>query len=354
MTRSLSVEINTNVAMDIELLTNGGFSPIHTFMDFETLESILNNMRIQTGEAWPIPILLPKTFDNLISDLDRVVLKFQGKEFAILEEPNEFVYNLDKMVKLLYGTDDQEHTGVYNTKKSSNTFITGKLQQIESLSTFLDIKYLNPLEAKEIFKDKGWKKIVGFHTRNPPHRGHEFIHSKVLETHDGLLLHPVIGTKKKGDFTTQAIMKSYELYVEKFLPKEKIVLTPLLTYSRYAGPREAIFTAIVRKNFGCTSFVVGRDHTGFKNFYGKYDSQKIFERFKDIGIEIIPFSEPFYCNKSKQITTKELCIYGDKYYVEISGTKIREAIKNKLEISEIFIRKEILEVLQNTENVFIN
>src|SRR3989338_1210369 len=140
MTRSLSVEINTNVAMDIELLTNGGFSPIHTFMDFETLESILNNMRIQTGESWPIPILLPKTFDNLISDLDMLILKFQGKEFAILEEPDEFVYNLDKMVKSLYGTDNPQHIGVYNTKKSPNTFITGKLQQIKPLSTFLDIK----------------------------------------------------------------------------------------------------------------------------------------------------------------------------------------------------------------------
>ena len=149
-------------------------------------------------------------------------------------------------------------------------------------------------------------------------------------------------------------MKSYELYVEKYLPKDRVILTPLLTYSRYAGPREAIFTAIVRRNYGCTHFIIGRDHTGVKNFYGKYDSQKIFQNFKDINIEIIPFSEPFYCQKSNVITTKEECSYGDKYYVEISGTKIRKAILEKTEIPEIFIRKEVLSTLQSMEDVFVN
>ena len=149
-------------------------------------------------------------------------------------------------------------------------------------------------------------------------------------------------------------MKSYELYVEKYLPKDRVILTPLLTYSRYAGPREAIFTAIVRRNYGCTHFIIGRDHTGIKNFYGKYDSQKIFQNFKDINIEIIPFSEPFYCQKTNTITTKEECSYGDKYYVEVSGSKIRKAILEKTEIPEIFIRKEVLGTLQSMENVFVN
>ena len=168
------------------------------------------------------------------------------------------------------------------------------------------------------------------------------------------MLHPVIGSKKKGDFTREAIMHSYQIYLEKFLPSDRAILTPLLTYSRYAGPREAVFTAIIRRNYGCTHFIIGRDHTGVKNFYGKYDSQKIFDNFKDIDIEIIPYSEPFYCEKYKTITTKEECPYGDKYYVEVSGSKIRKAIKEKTEISEIFIRKEILNALQNMKNAFVN
>ena len=180
------------------------------------------------------------------------------------------------------------------------------------------------------------------------------MHKSVLKNHDALLLHPVIGSKKKGDFTSEAIMRSYELYTEKFLPSNRTILTPLLTYSRYAGPREAIFTAIVRRNYGCTHFIIGRDHTGVKNFYGKYDSQKIFQNFKDVDIEIIPFSEPFYCKKSKIITTKEECTYGDKYYVEVSGSKIRKAIKEKTEMSEIFIKKEILNTLQNMKNAFVD
>ena len=352
--KSYSVEIDIDLAMDIEQILNGGFFPLTTFLDRKSLESVLKNMRLPSGEIWPIPVLFPKKFERQIDSIDTLLLKFQGKDFAILEDPETFEYNLDKLTLLFYGTDNPEHPGVQTTKKIPHVFITGKLIGISKLHKILNINYLEPDGVKSIIKKKCWKKVVGFHTRNPPHRAHEYIHKSVLKNSDALLLHPVIGSKRKGDFTSEAIMKSYELYVEKYLPKDRIILTPLLTYSRYAGPREAIFTAIVRRNYGCTHFIIGRDHTGVKNFYGKYDSQKIFQNFKDINIEIIPFSEPFYCQKSNVITTKEECSYGDKYYVEISGSKIRKAILEKTEIPEIFIRKEVLGTLQSMEDVFVN
>ena len=352
--KSRIIEINADLAMDIEQILNGGFSPLTTFLDKKSLDSVLKNMRLPTGQIWSMPILFPKNFDEPIDSVDSLLLKFQGQDFAVIEEPTTFEYNLDKLIRLLYGTDDGKHPGVEISRKSPHIFITGRLRGLNKLKKILNVHYLEPQEIKDIIKEKSWKSIVGFHTRNPPHSAHEHIHKSVLKNHDALLLHPVIGSKKKGDFTSEAIMKSYELYAEKFLPSDRVVLTPLLTYSRYAGPREAIFTAIVRKNYGCTHFIIGRDHTGVKNFYGKYDSQKIFNDFKDIDLEIIPFSEPFYCEKSKAITTKEECIYGKKYYVEVSGTKIRKAIQEKTDISEIFIRKEILNTLQNMKNTFVS
>ncbi len=348
------IEINADLAMDIELMLNGGFSPLTTFLDKRSLDSVLKNMRLPSGEIWSMPILFPKKFDNPINTTDSLLLKFQGYDFAVLEEPVTFEYDLDKLIRLFYGTVDEKHPGVQISRKTPSIFITGKLRGLTKLGKILNINYLEPQDVKNIIKEKRWKSIVGFHTRNPPHSAHEYIHKSVLKNHDALLLHPVIGSKKKGDFTREAIMHSYQIYLEKFLPSDRAILTPLLTYSRYAGPREAVFTAIVRRNYGCTHFIIGRDHTGVKNFYGKYDSQKIFDNFKDIDIEIIPSSEPFYCEKSKTITTKGECPYGDKYYVEISGSKIRKAIKEKTEISEIFIRKEILNALQNMKNAFVN
>ena len=353
MTVSKEIKINIDMAMDVEQLTNGGFSPLTTFLNYEELDSVLNNMRLPNGSIWPIPILFPVENDFDISDISKLILNYNGHQLAILESPEIFDYNISNLINSFFGTDDILHPGVKKTMRFSGKFITGKLSSLNSLPRILGINSLSPEQIKKIIKQKKLKTIVGFHTRNPPHKAHEYIHQSVLKKIDGLLLHPVIGSKKKGDFSSQSIISSYEMYFEKFVPQERVILSPLLTYSRYGGPKEAIFTAIVRKNYGCTHFVVGRDHTGVKNFYGKYDSQKIFNDFDDIEIEIIPFSEPFYCSKTKEITTKEECKFGDKYYQEISATKIRKAIIEKSTIPDYYIRKEILNLLQNMHDVFV-
>ena len=260
---------------------------------------------------------------------------------------------MKKLIKLFYGTSDVRHPGVLEAKKSSNIFLTGKITRVGKLDKILRIPALGPDQVKKIIQNKAWKKVVGFHTRNPPHRAHEFLHKTSLENSDGILIHPVVGSKKIGDFSNSAIISSYKFYIKNYLPSNNVIFTPLLTYSRYAGPREAIFTAIVRRNYGCTHFIVGRDHTGVKGFYGKYDSQKIFNKFNDAKIKILCFNEPYYCKMCEQITTSQTCPHNKKYHLEISGTKIRKAILNKSKIPEINIRKDILRKLQDTKNIFV-
>jgi len=352
--KSLELHIDPNIAMDIEQLLNGGFKPLKTFMNFNELDSVLKTMRLPTGKVWPIPILFPEPKNLKISTNVNLILKINNQNFAKLKVTDVFKYNKKKLIKLFYGTNNKKHPGVSKTSKLTNTFITGKLYRIKKLPKILAINAIEPKEVKKLIKKRKWKKIVGFHTRNPPHRAHEFLQKCGLENSDGLLIHPVIGTKKKGDFSHKAIMDSYDIFLENYLPKKNVILTPLLTYSRYAGPREAIFTAIVRRNYGCTHFVVGRDHTGVKNFYGKYDSQKIFKNLDDTGIEILSFEEPYYCKKCEQVTTHKSCPHGKKYYVEISGTLIRKAIMRKSKISNMYIRPEILKKLQTMKNVFVN
>ena len=350
---TLSVNVDINTAMDIEQLLNGGFKPLSTFLNYEQLDSVLKKMRLPTEEIWPIPILFAKPSGYPISAGMTLLLKFRKQNLARLKVTDVFEYNLKKLIKLFFGTNNVRHPGVFETKKSSNVFLTGKLTKVGNLDKILGIPALKPDDVKKIIKNKGWKKIVGFHTRNPPHRAHEFLHKTSLENSDGILIHPVVGSKKIGDFSNNAIISSYKFYIKNYLPSNNVIFTPLLTYSRYAGPREAIFTAIVRRNYGCTHFIVGRDHTGVKDFYGKFDSQKIFNKFKDAKIEILCFNEPYYCKMCEQITTSQTCPHNKKYHLEISGTKIRKAILNKSKIPEINIRKDILRKLQDTKNIFV-
>lgn len=351
--KSLFIEIDQNVAMDIEQLTNGGFKPLRTFMNLKELDYVLKKMRLPNGKIWPIPILFPKPNDfNIVKGMN-LILKLKGKSFAKLKVTEVFKYDKKKLSKLFFGTTNKEHPGVLRVLHSSNVFITGRLSKTIPLSKIIKIPAMSPKEVKKIIKKRGWKKIVGFHTRNIPHRAHEFLQKSALENSDGLFIHPVIGYKKKGDFTYKAIMESYRIYQQKYLPKKNAILTPLLTYSRYAGPREALFTAMVRRNYGCTHFIVGRDHTGVKNFYGKYDSQKIFSDFKDLDISAICFNEPFFCKKCEQVSTNKTCPHTKKFHIEISGTKIRKSILNKSKISNRYIRKEVLVKLQNMKDVLI-
>ena len=353
MTRLQEFEIDDDTAMDIEQLTNGGFKPLSTFLNSKDLKSVLYNMRLKNGKFWPIPILFPKPKHLNLKKNSTIILNYRNFKFAKIKISEIYTYDLKKLTKLFFGTTDKNHPGVSYSQKRGNIFITGKLKIFLKLSKILKINTLEPDQVKSIIKKRKWKKVVGFHTRNPPHRAHEYLHKCVLENSDGLLLHPVLGTKKKGDFSNQAILTGYKTYLKNYLPQKNIILTPLFTYSRYAGPKEAIFTAIVRRNYGCTHFIVGRDHTGVKNYYGKYDSQKIFQTISDIDIRILKFDEPYFCKRCNQITTKKTCICKSKYSVKIDSTKIRNAIKKQKSLPDYFIRKEVLTELISLKEPFI-
>tara|TARA_B100000029_G_scaffold24376_1_gene24113 strand:- start:9679 stop:10740 length:1062 start_codon:yes stop_codon:yes gene_type:complete len=353
MTDLQELDITDNIAMDIEQLSNNGFKPLKTFLNSKDLHSVLTKMRLTNGEIWPIPILFPKPKQIQIKKNSTLILNYKNIKFAKLIVSEVFSYDLKKILKLFFGTMNNNHPGVEHVKNNGDTFITGKLIKFVNLSNILKINSLNPEQTRRIIEKNNWKKIVGFHTRNPPHRAHEYLHKCSLENSDGLLIHPVLGTKKKGDFTNSAILAGYQSYIKNYLPKKNVILTPLLIYSRYAGPKEAVFTAIIRRNYGCTHFIVGRDHTGVKNFYGTYDSQKIFENFPDLNIAILKFDEPYFCKRCDQVTTKKTCRCTIPYHVKISGTEIRQAIEQKKSLSENIIRPEVLNELKRIKNSLI-
>jgi len=346
-----TIELSINIAMDVEQLLNGGYYPLKSFHNKKDLESVLIKMKLTNGKIWPIPILFPIKNDTNIKKNEKVLLKYNNKKLATLKISSIFNFNIDKIIKLFFGTKDKTHPGVIEMEKWPNQFITGKLEREGDLHDILKINALRPLEVKKTIKKKKWNTIVGFHTRNPPHRAHEFLHKTTLEMVDGILIHPVIGSKKSGDFSKDAIIKGYKEYIKKYLPEENVIFTPLLTYSRYGGPKEAIFTAIIRRNYGCTHFIVGRDHTGVKEFYGKYDSQKIFTKYPEIGIKIFNFDEPYFCKKCNQITTEKTCPHKKAHHISISGTEIRKAMmeKNK-KMPNYIIREEVLKILQKIKN----
>lgn len=350
----MTIELSNNLAMDVEQLLSGGYYPLKTFLNKEDLESVLTKMKLKNNKIWPVPILFPIKEDMNIRKNEKILLKFNNHELATIKISSIFKYNTKKMIKLFFGTESSSHPGVKEIKKWPNRFVTGTLERKGDLCKILKINALKPNEVKKIIKKKGWTKIVGFHTRNPPHRAHEFLHKNSLELVDGILIHPVVGSKKSGDFSVEAILNGYKTYVKNYLPQKNVILTPLLTYSRYAGPKEAVFTAILRRNYGCTHFIVGRDHTGVKNYYGKYDSQKIFKKNLDLKIKIFNFDEPYYCKKCNQITTEKTCPHKKTHYISISGTQIRKAIiKKDKKIADYLIRKEVLKELQLIKNPIV-
>lgn len=339
-----TLDITKENMMDVICLCNHAFSPLNGFVNREDYQSILDDMKLKTGEIWSIPIMLnvPKDKSDEFSIGDEISLIYNNEEVAKLFLTDKYLINKDEYCIKVFGTIDNEHPGVKEIRRQGEFVLAGKVKLIKNpLQNELE---LSPEQIKNVINERGMKKVVAFHTRNPIHRSHEFIQRSALEFADGLLIHPVIGKKKSGDFNEKYITQSYKLMMENFYPKEKVIFSTLSTYSRYAGPREAVFTALVRKNFGATHFIVGRDHTGVGNFYGKYDSQKIFDKLGNIGIEIIKFHAPYYCPICNTDVTEHTCNH-EKERLEISGTQAREMLKKGICPPHWFMRPEISEMI---------
>lgn len=346
--RHLRVAVSDIDLMDCEQIAYGAYSPLTGFMDRETLEGVLNEDRLPSGVTWTMPIVLqlPQKKIEKVAVGDRVVLTNQeGKPHAILDVTDIYTVNLNKVAKKWFGTDSSSHPGVTAFKARGDFFVAGEVTLIERVTNISHYYGLLPAQTRFIFSHKGWSKVVGFHTRNVPHRAHEYIQLEALDaTHaDGLFISPVVGPKKAGDYLAEPIMDSYELLIRSGVyPQGKVVLGSFLTYSRYCGPREAVFTALCRKNMGCSHFLIGRDHTGVGNFYDANGNRKLFDKLGDIGIKPVFFDEIGYNPRQNTYEPSG----SDNTLKSISGTKIREAIRSNQSLPEWIIRKPILDHLQ--------
>jgi pyruvate kinase len=346
------ISIDLNKYMDLQQIAVGTFSPLEGFMIQEELKSVLDFMRLPSGVVWTVPIIfdIPKEDSEKINTGQTMALDYGGEIVGLLHVEEKYHLDKQNLIKKLFGTEEVSHPGVTYVQNLGEVLLGGKVELIKNIKSDFEEYELTPRQVRRMFEEKGWSKVVGFHTRNAVHKAHEFLQLDALKKYnlDGIFIHPIIGSKKKGDFTSKIIIKSYEKMKEKFYPKNNVLLAVFSTFSRYAGPREAIFTAICRKNFGCSHFIVGRDHTGVGNFYLPDASHKIFDNFPDLGIIPIKYGPIFYSKKHlKYLPEEELSNLPDEEKLSISGTEARKMLESLNPPPEWFMRPEISEMIIN-------
>ena len=338
--------------LELEKIALGAFSPVTGFMDENDFVSVVDGMRLVSGDLFPLPVVLDvskETADG-IKIGEAVSISFHDQ--LVGEVTVSSVYTCDKPAAAakVYGTDDARHPGVEHFYKMGDWFIGGKVRLLKRILLEFSEYELTPEETRALFKKYGLKTVAGFQTRNVPHRAHEYLQRLALETTDGLFIQPLVGKKKFGDYTPAAILASYKVLVRNFFPKDRVVLGILSTSMRYAGPREALFHALIRRNYGCTHFIVGRDHAGVGDYYGKYEAQEMALKHQDdLGIRILPFPGPYYCAACDGIVTERTCQHletaPDKTD-QISGTQVRKILGSGDKTHREWMRPEILKSIE--------
>ncbi|GBD38325.1 Sulfate adenylyltransferase [bacterium HR37] len=353
-----SIFVSSRVISDIELISNGAMSPLEGFMGREDYESVVRDMRLKNGLPWSIPITLPVEKDvskEIKEGQDIALLDTLGNPIAILHTEEKFTYDKKREAKEVYKTTDENHPGVKVLYSQGDVLIGGKISLVNLPSDIEFIEYrLTPLQTRCSFIERGWKRVVAFQTRNPIHRAHEYLQKCALEIVDGLLIHPIVGETKSDDVPADVRIRCYEVLIENYYPKDRVMLSVLPAAMRYAGPREAIFHAIIRKNYGCTHFIVGRDHAGVGNYYGTYDAHRIFDNFKpeEIGITPLFFEHAFYCRRCLGMATTKTCPHPAEFHLHLSGTKVRELLKAKKDLPPEFTRPEVARILMEAYESF--
>ncbi len=353
----LSVSVNADLANDIENIADGIFSPLEGFLLREDFEKVVTKGRLSNELPWTIPIVLDVDKENStkIKDAKEVALNLNGTNFAVLHVEDVFNFDKDATAKGVYGTTDLKHPGVAKTMSMKEFLVGGKIDYIKRPEETQIRRYRKtPSQTREMFEKAGWKTIVAFQTRNVPHVAHEMLQKASLNTHDGLFVNPLIGKKKSGDYKDEVIVAAYESLIKYYYPQNRCYLGTLHTEMRYAGPKEAVHHAIMRKNFGCTNIIIGRDHAGVGNYYDPFASQKIFDDYPDIGIEPIFYPAFFYCKKCLSFASEKNCPHGEEFQEQLSGTKLRTMILEKQSPSEYMIRPEVSKILMNWENPFVD
>jgi sulfate adenylyltransferase len=345
------VQIDDRTASDLVLIAIGGFSPLTGFMGQADYDSVVENMRLANGLAWSIPITLsvdesvaaPLTEGSLIRLDDST-----GRFIGVLNLTEKYTYDKKNEAIKVYRTDESKHPGVIVVYNQGSVNLAGDVWLLDrdphpQFPTY----QIDPVVSREAFKAKGWKTVVGFQTRNPIHRAHEYIQKCAMETVDGLFLHPLVGATKEDDVPADVRMRCYEIMLEHYYPQDRVILAINPAAMRYAGPREAIFHALVRKNYGCTHFIVGRDHAGVGDYYGTYDAQYIFDEFEpqELGITPMMFEHAFYCTRTKQMATTKTSPSKPEERVHLSGTKVRQMLCQGIMPPPEFSRPEVAQEL---------
>ncbi|MEG3960354.1 sulfate adenylyltransferase [Microcoleus sp. herbarium2] len=352
------VQLSDRSISDLQMIAIGALSPLKGFMNEADYRSVVKQMRLSNGLPWSVPITLSVTeaVADTLTEGTLVRLDTPAGEFAgILELAEKYRYSKEEEALNVYRTDDLKHPGVQVVDQSGPVNLAGEVWLLERE---LDVRFpqyqIDPAKSRILFKEKGWKTIVGFQTRNPIHRAHEYIQKCALETVDGLFLHPLVGTTKDDDIPADVRMRCYEILLEKYYPKDRVILAINPAAMRYAGPREAIFHALIRKNYGCTHFIVGRDHAGVGDYYGTYDAQHIFDEFEpgELGIVPMKFEHAFYCTLTEQMATTKTSPSTPEQRVHLSGTKVREMLRAGKLPPPQFSRPEVAAELAKAMNIF--
>jgi sulfate adenylyltransferase len=339
------VTLTSRELSDLEMLSSGALSPLEGFMGKEDYEPVVENMRLASGLPWALPVCL--AVDEAPKG-DRVELVDEsGNPYATLEVGEVFEYDREREADQCFRTTDEAHPGVARLYAQKPKYLSGKVTVFARPAPPFPQLALDPADTRAIFTTRGWNRVVGFQTRNPIHRAHEYLTKCALEQVDGLLIHPLVGETKSDDVPAATRVECYRVLIDGYYPDERVVVSAFPAAMRYAGPREAIWHAICRKNYGCSHFIVGRDHAGVGDYYGTYDAQLIFDEFEPHELDIEPmfFEHAFFCRACGQMATPKTCPHGGDDHVFLSGTKVRELLELGALPPAEFSRPEVAEVL---------
>jgi len=336
--------------LELEKLALGAFRPLDGFMTEDQFKGVVGDMRLPDGAVFPLPVVLDvsRADAERLRGRPKVALFYDSAEVGEIEPRSIFTCDKADTVRRVFGTDDSKHPGVRNLLQGGDWFIGGPVKLHRRIKLDISADELTPEETRRIFTERGWRTVVGFQTRNVPHRAHEYLQRTALEQADGLFIQPLVGRKKAGDYTPQAIMTGYRALVAGFYPKDRVLLGILSTAMRYAGPRESVFHAIIRRNYGCTHFIVGRDHAGVGSYYGKYEAHAMTRRFDgELGITILRLHGPYHCRRCDGIVTEHTCPHaGTDAATEIAGTDMRAMLLGGKAPDPHLMRPEVIAALK--------
>jgi sulfate adenylyltransferase len=335
---------------DLEMLAIGAYSPLGGFMNHADYLGVVNDMHLSNGLPWSVPITLSASKDE--ADAIKIgsqiaLVNAEGALQAVMNVEEKFGYDKQLETRKVYRTEDEAHPGVKVVYQQGDVLLGGPVRVVALQQQAFATYRHTPTQSRQLFTERGWKRVVGFQTRNPVHRAHEYIQKCAMETVDGLFLHPLVGDTKGDDIPADVRMRCYEVLLENYYPEDRVVLGVLPAAMRYAGPREAIFHALMRKNYGCSHFIVGRDHAGVGNYYGTYDAHYIFAEFDPAKLGITPmfFDHTFFCRTCDSMASSKTCPHGNDQHVTLSGTKVRQMLQAGEIPPREFSRPEVAKVL---------